>query len=63
MEAGEVHLAAFFVNPRENFMKFGEAVQKHVRRRSQNVFSTGGTLRGNFSTLKDFGQFLRLRGS
>ena len=58
----ESSYACDFVNLRDNFMKFGESVQKRVERRCQNEFSPGGTLRGDFSTLTDFSQFLRLRG-
>ena len=38
--------ACIFVNLRNNFMKFGEGVQNHLRHRVKNAFSTGGTIRG-----------------
>ena len=50
-----------FVNLKDNFMKFGVEVQNRVERQCQNDFSPGGPLRGDFSTLTGFGQFLTLK--
>ena len=49
-----------FVNPKDDFMKFGVEVQNRVQRQCQNDFSPGGTHREHFSTLTGFGQFLTL---
>ena len=46
-----------FVNLKDIFMKFGEVVQNRVKRQGQNDFSPGGTHRGNFTLLSNFGQF------
>ena len=46
-----------FVNLKDKFKKFWKEVPTGVNRRGQNDFSPGGTHRGNFTLLSNFGQF------